>query len=122
MPAHKVNLDIEQGATFDKTYTWMSGASRDTAVPVDLTSCKARAQIREEIDSPDVQLELTTENGRIILGGPAGTIRLLVSAADTSAIDWDAGVYDLEVEFADGHVVRRMAGCVRVSQEVTRDA
>lgn len=120
MSAHKVNLVIEQGATFDQTFTWMSGASRETAVPVDLTGCKARAQIRAEIDSPDVLLELTTENGRILLGGPAGTIRLLVGAADTAAIDWDAGVYDLEVEFPNGHVVRRMAGCVRVSKEVTR--
>ncbi len=122
MPAHKFKLEIDQGATYDKTLTWRVGSKAATAVPVDLTGCKARAQIRAEIDSVEVLLELTTENERIQLGGPDGTIRILIDAATTAAITWDSGVYDLEVEFADGTVVRRMAGGVSVSKEVTRDA
>lgn len=120
MPAHKVPLKIEQGATFDRTYTWKVGIA-DTAVPVDLTGCTARAQIRPEITSAVVLLDLTTENARITLGGAAGTIGIFLSAADTAALDWDSGVYDLEIEFPDGRVVRRMAGPVSVSPEVTRD-
>ncbi|EFI61344.1 MULTISPECIES: hypothetical protein [Comamonas] len=121
MPAHKVKLEIDQGATFDKTFTWMTGTNKANAVPVDLTGCKARAQFREEVESSAVLLELTTDNNRIQLGGAAGTIRLLISAADTAAIAWPSAVYDLEVEFSDGTVVRRMAGSVVVSPEVTRD-
>nr|WP_279088472.1 hypothetical protein [Comamonas thiooxydans] len=120
MPAHKVKLEIDQGATFDKTFTWKTG-TKATAVPVDLTGCKARAQIREELQSEPVLLELTTENQRIVLGGPTGEIRFLVNATDTAALDWYTGVYDLEIEFPDGKVVRRMAGSVVVSPEVTRD-
>lgn len=120
MPAHKVKLEIDQGATFDKTFTWKTG-TRDNATPVDLTGCKARAQFREEVESTAVLLDLTTDNNRIQLGGAAGTIRLLISAADTAAIAWPSAVYDLEVEFPDGTVVRRMAGSVVVSPEVTRD-
>lgn len=119
MPAHKVKLPIEQGATFDNTYTWKTG-SRTAATPVDLTGCVARAQFRPEITSELVLLELTTENGRIELGGVDGTIRLRLSATDTAAITWADAVYDLEIEFADGRVVRRMAGAVSVSPEVTR--
>lgn len=119
MPAHKVKLEIDQGATFDKTFTWKTG-TKTNAVPVDLTGCKARAQIREELESDAVLLELTTENQRIVLGGPTGEIRLLVKATDTAALGWITGVYDLEIEFPDGTVVRRMAGSVVVSPEVTR--
>lgn len=119
MPAHKVKLEIDQGATFDKTFTWLVGAPRN-AVAVDLTDCTARAQVRADIDSPDVLLQLTTENRRILLGGATGEIRLHIDAATTSAIDWESGVYDLEIQFPNGTVVRRMAGSVIVSREVTR--
>ena len=119
MPAHKVPLAIEQGATFDQTYTWKSG-SKNAAHPVDLTGCKARAQVRAEISSQEILLELTTENQGIVLGGVAGTIRIHITASASAAFDWESGVYDLEVEFPDGTVVRRMAGGVSVSPEVTR--
>ncbi|CAM4266416.1 Phage tail protein [Comamonas aquatilis] len=119
MPAHKVKLEIDQGATFDKTFTWKTG-TKANAVPVDLTGCKARAQFREDIESDVVLLELTTENNRIVLGGPTGEIRILISATDTAALRWTGAVFDLEIEFPDGTVVRRMAGGVMVSPEVTR--
>lgn len=32
MPAHKVPLKVEQGATFDRTYTWKAGLAK-TAAP-----------------------------------------------------------------------------------------
>ena len=129
MPAHKVPLKIEQGATFDKTYTWKAGPNLKAATPielikaatpVDLTGCVARAHIRADLSNPVILLGLTTENGRIELGGVAGTIRIHLNATDTAAIDWESGVYDLEIEFPDGRVVRRMAGGVSVSPEVTR--
>lgn len=119
MPAHKVKLEIDQGATFDKTFTWKTG-TKANAAPVDLTGCKARAHFRSELESVTVLLELTTENQRIVLGGPTGEIRIVISATDTTALNWPTGVYDLEVEFPDGTVVRRMAGSVVVSPEVTR--
>lgn len=119
MPAHKVPIKIEQGATFDITYTWKAGPLK-AAAPVDLSGCVARAHIRADLADPVILLELTTDNGRIELGGADGTIRILISATDTAAINWESGVYDLEIEFPGGRVVRRMAGPVSVSPEVTR--
>lgn len=121
MSAHKVKFEIDQGATFDKTITWKTGTNKANSVPVDLTGCKARSQFRETVESETVLLELTTENGRIVLGGPTGEIRILITATDTAALRWTAGVYDLEVEFPNGTVIRRIAGTVAVSPEVTRD-
>ena len=121
MPApFKYPLKIIQGATFDDIVFWKTGATLATSTPVNLTVCTARAQVRESVESDTVLLELTTDNGHIELGGPDGSIRLLISATDTAALNWTSGVYDLEVEFPNGYVVRLLHGSVSVSPEVTR--
>lgn len=118
MAAFKLNLCIDQGATFTKLAMWKTG--KKPGVPVDLTGCTARMQVRAKQDAPDVLVELTTENGGIVLGGAAGTIALRIEAAATAAYEWRSGVYDLEIIFADGTVRRLMYGSVSVSLEVTR--
>jgi hypothetical protein len=117
MAAFKVPFKILQGETYNEVSTWKTGAP---AVAVDLTGCTARLQVRSDIDSPVVLLELTTENGGIELGGVLGTVRRVVTATATAAFAWTAGVYDLEVVFANGTVRRLMAGPTSVSKEVTR--
>lgn len=121
MAAYKYKLVIDQGATFDDEIIWLVGSNKTTAVPVDLTGCIARAHIRSELESPDILLEMTTENGRIILNNPLGSIKFRVEAADTKLITWTAGVYDLEIQFPDGTVRRRLKGTVSVTREVTRE-
>lgn len=75
-------------------------------------------QIRRQIEDTTVMLELTTENGRITLGGAAGTIELLITAADTSTLT-TSGVYDLEL--VEGAVVKRLIrGNINLNLEVTR--
>lgn len=117
MAAFKVPLKIDQGATFRKSVTWKTGTP---AVPVNLTGCTARMHVRSEVKSPNVLLDLTTANGGITLGGAAGTVDLYLSDDQTTAITWTSGVYDLEVEFANGDVRRLLYGSVSVSPEVTR--
>lgn len=118
MSAGKLKLLIEQGATFRKLLTWKAGTP---AVPVDLTGCTARMQIRGVIDDAAPLVSLTTENGGITLGDDAGTIELYISDTDTADMAWTTGVYDLEVILANGDVRRLLFGPVAVTQEVTRD-
>ncbi|MDH1476779.1 hypothetical protein N5F13_19960 [Comamonas thiooxydans] len=117
----KVKLLILQGATFRKRLRWSS----PSGVPIDLTACTARMQVREEKSSPTVLLSLGTtgapDTGLIVLGGVDGTIDLSVSAEITAAIDWTSGVWDLEIIMSNGDVVRLAEGSVSVSAEVTRD-
>lgn len=118
---HIRNLEIKQGSTFDDFVTLSLRASEGaTAVPMDFTGCTARTQFRASVDSPDVLLELTTENGGMLLGGTAGTVRWLISDDVTAAITWASAVYDTEIEFPDGTVQRKFAGKAKVSKEVTR--
>ena len=85
----------------------------------DLTDFTARMQIRTEIDSSEVMCELTTENGRIALGGDQGTVTLTIPANITEDFD-DEGVYDLELIDDTGKVYRLLKGKVKVELEVTR--
>ena len=110
-------IQIIQGATLRDVTTWKAGTP---AVPVDLTGCTARMQVRLKVDDETVLVELTTANGGITLGGTAGTVTIYMSDEATAAINWKSGVYDLEIEFGNGDVRRLMYGGVSVSPEVTR--
>lgn len=117
MAASKINLAVDQGATYTKRVTWKTGKP---ATPVDLTGASARMQVRAKVDSPDILLSLTSPDGGITLGGAAGTVDIRIEATATAGFQWKSGVYDLEIQFADGTVRRLLAGSVAVSPEVTR--
>lgn len=112
----KLKFTIYQGATFRRPLRWLN----PDKTPIDLTGCAARMQVREDIDAPAVLLELSTDNGRIALGGTAGTVELLVDAVTTAAIAWESGVWDLEIAHPGGDVTRLAEGPISVRREVTR--
>jgi len=112
----RYDITLYQGATFATTLTW-----KDSSDSVkDLTGYTARMQARHVVDAVSPFINLTTENGGITLGGTQGTVSLLMSAAQTSAITHHAGVYDLELMDADGVVCRLLQGNVLINREVTR--
>lgn len=107
---------IDQGATLSRTVTWKDSAK----TPINVTGYSARMQVRPEITSTVLTLELTTANSRIALGGVLGTVTLTVSAADTSALVPGRYVYDLELVSGAGVVSRLLMGNFVVRGEVTR--
>ncbi len=117
MAAFKYKLPILQGESLNKVFSWKAG---NPAVAVDLTGCTARMHVRSKVDASTTLLELTTENGRIVLGGVTGSITLKLSATETSALNWTNGVYDLEIVYLDGRVRRLISGSVVISPGVTR--
>lgn len=119
MPAAKLNLSIEQGATWRHSLALKAGAGA-SAPALDLTGYTARMQVRAELAAPVALLELTTGNGRIAITPLDGRLDLLVSATDTGALDFDRAVYDLEIESAGGEVTRVLTGGVMLSKQVTR--
>lgn len=110
------NITITQGDTLSRVLTWTSNAK----VPNNLTGYTAKMQVRETVDSQDFLLELSTENGRITLGGALGTITLSVSAATMAQILPGQYVYDLEIVSGGGQKTTLVGGNFKVKAQVTR--
>jgi hypothetical protein len=116
----KLNLKINRGETFRHILKWQDA----NETPIDLTGYTARMHIRSSIDAPTTLLELTTSNNKISFPNALeGEILLKLTAAETAALTWDTGVYDLELVIlvsAVEEVTRLVEGKVTVTKEVTR--
>ena len=115
MSATTYDILIEQGATYSQLVTY-----KESGVAVNLTGYTARMQVRSTLESASSVVELTTANGRIALGGSAGTITLTISATDTAALTAGRGVYDLELVSGSGIVTRLLQGVCTIIRNVTR--
>jgi len=116
MPAAKLNLKIEQGATFRQKFDWKANG-----LQVNLTGFSARMHLRQPIESTTVIHELTTENGGIRFIDPEnGKIELFISNIDTSKFNFSTCVYDLEMVAPNTDVTRLIEGTITLSKEVTR--
>jgi hypothetical protein len=111
----KYNIVCPQGSTLDQQLTY----SIDE-VDVNLTGYSARMQVREKHTSTTASVNLTNTNGGIVLGGVSGTIRIVVSAAQSSELTAKEYVYDLELVSSGGIVTRLIEGKFIVTPEVTK--
>lgn len=98
---------------------YVSGGVLEYNAPVPLAGYTARMQIRAKIDSPDVLLELTTLNGRIIIDAINSTITIYISADDTTNLDFTTAVYSMEL-INGTEVVPFINGNIGLVKEVTR--
>lgn len=108
------NITCWQGATFDRTFTITQNGTA-----LNLSGYTSAMQVREAADSTAFLLSLTSGSG-ITLGGTAGTIDVLITAAQSSAIDAGSYAYDLEITSNGGEVTRLLQGGFTVSGNVTR--
>jgi hypothetical protein len=117
MPAGKHDIIIEQGATFRRVITWKDA----NGTAINLTGYTAKMQVRERVGSSTVVLECSSANGRITLGGSAGTITIVAQDEITAPLTpMPKAVYDLELTSAGGEVTRLLRGGVEIVPEVTR--
>jgi hypothetical protein len=110
------DITIYQGATFNPVYTYKDA----NGVAINLTGYTAEFQAREQYGSQQPFINLTTSNGGITLGGSAGTITLLMSAAATAALTVLGGVQDLLLVDGSGVATRLWQGALTVNRNVSR--
>jgi len=117
------NLCIQQYATYTRVFTWFAGSCCGAVgfqpAPVDLTGYTASLQIKPY---PLASAVLYDASADITLGGIAGTITLVIPAADTADFIWWNGVYDLLLTDSYGNVTRLLSGTVSVCAGVTAPA
>lgn len=91
--SYEVDVQIEAGETWDPVLVWKD----ENGALVNLTGYSADCYFRKTYDSP-VLAQFTTSNGKIVLGGAAGTITFAVPPADTLALLANpSGVMDLRM-------------------------
>lgn len=116
MSAVKLNLQIEQNASFSKVLVWKNSAQR----PINLNGFTAKMQIRAEANqiSPLI-LELSTANSRIVIDALQGKITLKIEQSVLQAITVKSAFYDLLVTDSLGKVARLVEGQVKFSSGLT---
>ena len=128
MAAGKYNFTIEQGTTvkLELAYKDASGSA------IDLSGYSGRMQIRPDfadntktsyiylsssLAADGTGLNFSGSNGTT---SPAsGTIGLFISAASSSALNFETAFYDIELE-SGSIVTRLLQGTIKLSREVTR--
>ncbi|MBA2323549.1 MAG: hypothetical protein H0V92_05875 [Pseudonocardiales bacterium] len=138
IPAKNVALDLYEGSTLDRTFTFYTDAAR--TLLKDLTGYTAALQVRATYASGSALLSVV--NGALadpptsdvlVMGGVAGTVRLYVRDETMAALDVGSftevrdgddltyqGVWDLEMTNPAGETSRYLMGPAYFSQEATR--
>ena len=110
-------MKVEQGVTFVQNMTWKIDSNA-----VNLSGYTARMNVRTSrsgrVPANILVLAITSDDA-ITLGGAAGTIRIDLSATQTSNIAAGTYAYDLELESPGEEVTRLLSGTFTVSPEVT---
>lgn len=116
MAAGNYDIVVERGAVFNRVLTWRDANNS----LVNLSGYTARLHVKKAFSDASTVFEMTTENGRITLGGAAGTITLYISANDTDDIIAETCVYDLKLVPANtNNAVRLVEGTFDVVPQVT---
>lgn len=119
-PADAGVMTIYQGATFVKPFTWtFVDPVTQERTPVDLTLASLQMQLRTRIDG-DVLIDFAEAGYISITSDKDGQFEINIPAQDTETFNFNRGVFDIEVHFADGVVVRVMTGRMVLSREVTK--
>jgi hypothetical protein len=122
---------IEQGADWRPVPPrWMND---DRVTPIALSSYSGHMQIRTDFGVDVVAADLSTTNGKMILGDD-GRISLVLTAIETAAFQLDLsqisaikrslqvvlfGYYDLRLVSATGFVTKLLSGAVWVAPGIT---
>lgn len=107
--AAKVNIVIDQGTTFNTTYTIHNNADE----PIDFTGYTANSQIRKSYSSSNAITFAVTLN-------TVGEVLLSMNAATSGTITAGRYVYDVEVQDNTGVRSRIVEGIVTVTPQVTK--
>ena len=109
----KYNLVCDQATTFNFQFT----ISND-GVPWDLTNYTGIMTVRPFVGSSVTTVVASTSNGRMVLGGPSGSVTITIDATTTGNISAGRYTYDLVLD-SGTEVTRILEGKFVVTGAVT---
>lgn len=114
MAAGVADLNIEQGAGYVATFTYLQP---DGVTPINVTGWTAKMEIRPFVGVTPL-LTVGTATGEIVVTGAIGLFTLTLTALQTDLLD-RGGVYDVLLQPPSGQPIRLVEGRVHVSLAVT---
>lgn len=120
MEPAKIDLTVYKGSTFSKKFQWKTG---DPLLPVDISGCTVRMQVRKTATSSSILAEFDQFNGLLVITDPLeGKFQLNIPASISSNFGFTSGVFDIEVAYSDNITVYRLIeGSFTAVPEVTRN-
>lgn len=106
------NLTIDQGTTFSSDVTVKDANGQ----PFNLTGYTAQAKMAKGFASTRTRINMSTS---IATDAATGVVTLSLSATESSALDAERYVYDLEITSGVGAVTRVIEGLITVRPQVT---
>lgn len=111
------NIEIEETMDYTLSLTYRD---ETTNLPVDLTGYSAELELRPNFGSPSSLLTLSTDNGRIVLGGDSGAIDATFLPIDTDQSQlytaWSRAAYDLVLTDPTGKKKKILKGFITISR------
>lgn len=114
MAAAKYDIDIEQGATWRKTFRLL----KSNNFAKDLTGYTAKAQFRAKASSEDILAELDV---KFVSPRKCGKIVLSLTPEETAAFTFYTAVWDLFLTSPNGVHSKLLKGTVTVYETVTKE-
>jgi hypothetical protein len=129
MTAAAYDIQLEQGEDWKPVWSLLSGGQ-----PYNLTGFSAHMQIRSTFYAGTALVDLHSNTGGIVLGGTAGTVQPILTAAASAALSsgqvalpyvlngravFKLGTYDLKITDGGGQVTTLVGGNVWMSPQVT---
>ena len=107
------NLSIDQGATFTSDVTVKDANGN----PFDLTGYTAAAKLAKGYSSTRTRTDFTAT---VAADATSGVVTLSLTSTQTTALDAERYVYDLEItQTSSGNVTRVIEGIITVRPQVT---
>lgn len=94
---------------------YTSGGFLQFLTPVDLTNCQVRMTVRDRIGGTVLLQKDSSTLGGFVLDNTAKTITFTLTAAETAALTWVRGVYEIEFVSAGTVVTVLARGTVTVT-------
>ncbi len=117
MSAGRYNIDIEQGATFQRSMTLDEyDSDTETMEDLDLSGYTFSGMLRQEKEDTSAMIAFTI----VITDAALGAIQVSLTAAQTSTLPAGTAYYDIEMTRDSGEVIRILEGMANISREMTR--
>jgi len=115
MEPQTYNFTIYQGTTWQRLLTYKTAA----AVVVNLAAYHARLKIRKTWGGPVLLSLSDAAGGGIVMAAVSPNMTITITVAQTTLLNFEFAVYDLEIESPAGVVDRLLKGRVTLEKEVT---